>query len=173
MKRLDRGSTNYARLCLNFSAEEQKELRLFCRYLESSSDLQRFLEAPHVSLQSRKQFITKALGTLFQPQTLEFLAFLLKTERIKDVPQILRALDVLQDRKTAQLISRDPIPEELIPTIQEHIKEAIGEEYQIDPSIDKRLIGGFLIKAGHKLFDGSIKHSLTLLKRQLGKETCS
>jgi F-type H+-transporting ATPase subunit delta len=173
MKRTDRGITNFAKLFLDLTSEEERELSLFCSYLEASSDLQRFLEAPHVSLQSKQQFISTALGSLFHPRTLEILAFLLKSDRIQDTPEILRALNILHQRKKAHLVSRDPIPEELIPKIEAHIQEATGESYKIDSSIDKRLIGGFLIKAGNKLFDGSIRHSLSLLKRQLGKATCS
>lgn len=173
MTRSDRGIRNYAKLFRGFTAEEKQEIFLFCDIYAQSKDLRNFLNAPHLSIETKAQLIQKVFGKSFKTETIKFLQFLLHRERLKDLPEIVISYEALNGKKTASLISSEPLAEGIVKQIQTQLNAATGSQYDLNPIQDKRLIGGFLVKADNRIFDGSMKNSLLLLKRQLGKAACS
>lgn len=173
MKDIDRSIENYAKVCRGFSDLERHELNLFSQVYQNSPTMHLFLEAPQISLETKMQFIKTGLTPHFHSKTIEWIQFLLKMQRLKDLPLILHSLEELSGNRTADLISTTRLTDSMMKEIQLQLNKATGKHYELAPSIDKGLIGGFLVKAGNRVFDGSIKNSLSLLKRQLGKATCS
>lgn len=47
------------------------------------------------------------------------------------------------------------------------INKAFGGKAEMKEDLDKALLGGVKIKTGDKIFDGSVKKQLTILKKQL------
>lgn len=173
MKGIDRGIRNFAKVFNSLSQDQRREIAVFSEIYTQSPDLKNFLKAPHLSVETKGALIQKVFSPHFQVDTTKFIQFLLEKERLKDLPQILQSFDELNGKKIASLVSTEPLSETIVKQIQSQLNAATGNHYELKSTLDKKLIGGFLVKADNRIFDGSIKNSLALLKRQLGKAACS
>lgn len=83
---------------------------------------------------------------------------------LPDVVRFLEQLAASHDGDSGVLITTArEVPKSLIERIKDHVGANGDTQHQIDES----LIGGFTAITGNKLYDASIKNSLTRLKQQL------
>ena len=51
--------------------------------------------------------------------------------------------------------------------LREAISKMIGSEVELDVSEDAALLGGIVVRIGDKVYDGSLRRQLAILRRQL------
>jgi len=110
----------------------------------------------------------------FSSSMKNFLRLLALKNRLNLLPviiQIARELsDELQKRVRAEFISAREIQKENIDTIKKALEEKIGKEILIKPQIDKKIIGGVILRVKGTIFDGSLITRLNRLKEKLKEE---
>lgn len=100
--------------------------------------------------------------------TASLLARLQRTHKLRLLPAIMKALDVLRNTATntvpVRLTTARPVATESIQTsLHAHLKATITLDHQIDPT----LLGGAVVTIGDTRIDASVAGSLARLRRSL------
>jgi F-type H+-transporting ATPase subunit delta len=150
------------------------DLTVIQRIIKESHDFQRFLKSPVIKKDKKQEVFTATFGSSVQPLTLQFLSMLVEKEREDALPGVIESFFQLQDellgivhvsiKSAAELSQQQTI--ELIRRFETYSKKKV----QIDFSLDKQLIGGFIARIGDTVFDGSVRQQLELLRKRFAEE---
>jgi F-type H+-transporting ATPase subunit delta len=123
--------------------------------IQESHEFQLFLKSPVIKAEKKRQVFEATFTKSVQPLTLEFLSLLAKKGREDTLPSITAAAD-LSNQQTTQLEKR----------FEAYSKKKV----RIAATVDKQLIGGFVVRIGDTVFDGSVKRQLELLRHRFVEE---
>ena len=179
MKMSTRKSRRYARMFLGSidAAAVEKSLQEMSEMVtlaESSHDVHSLLMNPAFSDEEREGAL-KAVGEKLgmSGQTIRFIVFLTHEGAASAMSDVLRHAKAIYaegaGRVAATVVTPDPLEEAYGPRILQALKQLTGKEVDVDYEVDATLIGGMLVKVGSKMYDGSIKGQLRLLKDELLK----
>jgi len=150
------------------------DLTVIQRIIKESHDFQHFLKSPIIKKDKKQEVFKATFGSTIQPLTLQFLSLLVEKEREEALPGVIESFFRLQDKllgivhvsvRTAAELSQQQTME-LTHRFETYSKKKV----QIDLSLDKELIGGFIARIGDTVFDGSVKQQLELLRKRFAEE---
>lgn len=137
----------------------------------TSRDLRMFLVSPIVSEEKKETVIRRLFSEHVSGLVLKFLLFVLRKGR---EPLLTDILDAYRSRRLeAQGIEEGTarvavsMSEAEVENLLESISKTVGREVRLDVKEDPELIGGVLIKIGDRVYDGSLKRKLAVLRHQL------
>ncbi|KKR50022.1 MAG: ATP synthase subunit delta [Microgenomates group bacterium GW2011_GWC1_41_8] len=89
-------------------------------------------------------------------------------ERILLLPRIIRKLQRYLEMygNQGEIISAIPLEKEFIEKIEQSLEERLKEKVILNNKIDKKIIGGFIIKFRDIIIDQSLKRQLTEIKQK-------
>ncbi len=104
-------------------------------------------------------------------ETTNFLKLLIENGRLKLAPQIAELFEKYKAEDEGY-VDVDVITAYTLTKAEEQsfatsLKKRLNKKVNIKPSIDKSLIGGFLVKAGDSVIDGSISGQLQQLAKRI------
>jgi len=135
--------------------------------------------APKVRAALMSPKVTKAQKSALMAAALpdaprEFVAFLQSVIRRgrqalfgEMVQQYQGLLDVKLDRVRAAVTVARPVDEGLRRRITESLTRVMGKEVLPHFHEDPEILGGVIVRVGDRVFDGSVRRRMTLLRRQL------
>ncbi len=151
------------------------------KLLTDSPELESFLQNPLNSAESKKKVLSKCLEEKISPNTMNFLNLLVDKKRIGFLNSIgKRFLEKAYDFvcikfvevwSTVELSSKQQ--KTLIKKINAMLGPVFTEPYvqsaniQLTLRIDKKILGGLVIKIGSKVIDLSLKGELQVLGKEL------
>ena len=133
--------------------------------LRSTPKLRAFLLAPTVPREAK----SKALAELCRRAKLDeygtrFLQVMLRNRRLLEAGEVLRTLRNLLDAKEGILRVQVTVPAAVSGEEQKLIDEAIaartGMKVRTQVGFDPTILGGFIARAGSRVFDGSVKAAI-------------
>jgi F-type H+-transporting ATPase subunit delta len=131
------------------------------RAFEGNPTLRAFVTSPNVPREAK----SKALAELSKKAGLDpfgarFLQVLLTNHRLLEAGRVFRALRDLNDARMGILRVRVTVPAPLGKDEERAIEEAIavrtGKNVRMHVDLDRKLLGGFVARAGSRVFDGSV-----------------
>jgi F-type H+-transporting ATPase subunit delta len=140
--------------------------------IEDSRDLALFFQSPVIKSSQKAQ----ALNALFPKMQLtpvmqNFLLLLVEKSRESEILGMLNALkaqyNAAKSLASVEVTSAFELDADQKTQLLKKIEEYIGKTPVANYRIDNALIGGFTVKIGDSIMDGSIKHQLTMLKKRL------
>jgi F-type H+-transporting ATPase subunit delta len=150
------------------------DLTVIQRILKESHDFRRFLKSPVIKKDKKLEVFKATFGSSVQPLTLQFLSLLVEKEREDDLPGVIESFFRLQDELLGIVHVSVTTASELSPQqsaqLQQRFESFSKKKVQIDQTIDKDLIGGFIARIGDTVFDGSVKQQLELLRKCFAEE---
>ncbi len=103
-----------------------------------------------------------------------FFRLLALKNRLNLLPEIIQIAkelsDEVQNRVRAEFITAGDIKRDFLETVKRVLEEKLGKEIIITPEIDRRIIGGAILKIKGTVFDGSLITRLNRLKEKLKEE---
>jgi F-type H+-transporting ATPase subunit delta len=160
----------YARLYTSVEnlVADAKSLRYEVLY--PHAEFMEILKAPDIPLGEKNAFIDNVLTGRFLAQTIQLLKLLLEKKRIDKLSDILEFII----RKYAHegmtevvLNSAYPLDDSLIQSIEQKLKQTLGNQLKFYIQLDGGLLGGIQIIVGNKVIDGSVKKRLEDLREKL------
>ena len=61
---------------------------------------------------------------------------------------------------SAEVTSAHTLSEKQLDDVKAHLKTAMGQDVQVDASVDESLLGGLIVKVGSRMIDSSIRTKL-------------
>ena len=168
----------YARALFDFSVEKNimhqitadfQNLEIF---LSESSELTEYLNNPIVSVDAKREILTKTLESQINTETFKFLMVLINRDRINLLSSVItNYLELVYETasiKTIEVLTAFAFTSTQKNTLIQKLKELIdAREIRLVITVDSSLIGGFLIRTESKIIDFTIKNQLQKLAKHL------
>jgi F-type H+-transporting ATPase subunit delta len=168
----------YARALLELGTEtgqlEQlvNELGSAAEAYATSTELRQALESPVVPLEQKKAVVGEVADRLgCGPSSKNTLFLLTDRRRMKNLPEIARALREMSDAKKgvvhAEVISARPLSEEYHAKLKAQLERMTGKKIVVDRREDPSLLAGVVARIGDRVYDGSLRARLSQMKSTL------
>jgi F-type H+-transporting ATPase subunit delta len=162
------------------SAVEKKEIDAVCSdmqliasTLKASKELIRVLSSPIIRPNVKLSILEEIFKTKINPDTLNFLKFLIEKNRENLLENIAKIFLDLKDEKDGIVNVEVRAPENFtgdqLEKFKINLEKTLDKKVRLNLKIDSEIIGGFIAKVGDTVYDASLKHQLELLKKQLLK----
>lgn len=168
---------NYAEALFEVG-ERGKQTERFAAVLEALAGaiaaderVQLTLESPRVAKTAKQQLLRRALGTHAPESFLRWLDAVIRRGRQGAIGAISREYDHLVDGKFnrvhAGITVARPADKALREEIRRRLSAALGKEIVPHFREDPAILGGVIIRVGDRVIDGSVRHKLATLRRQM------
>lgn len=134
-------------------------------------EVAKLIDSPKMAYKEKAERFMGLFRGELQHKTMNLLKILGDAKRLSLVPGVLkeyqRLLAQKDQVKEVLIISAYVIKEEQLETIKTKLKKRYGENLHSKVEINKKLMGGYIIKCGDEVIDYSVKGRLQKLKKQL------
>jgi F-type H+-transporting ATPase subunit delta len=141
--------------------------------LAQDAALAKLLQNPAVAFSEKAKVLSERAGGLDKEMvnTVRLLVEKGELGALGDVmleyQRLLDAYHGVQGAETAEVATPIPLDEQEKLALGERLTAIIGHPVVIKATVDPSLLGGIKIKVGDKLIDGSIRHKLDLISKEL------
>jgi F-type H+-transporting ATPase subunit delta len=129
------------------------------------------LDSPRVAKAVKARLLAEALEGVAPPPFVRFLGAVVRRGRqglLREIAQAYQELvDVKQNRVHAGVTLATPADETLQRRIIERLGQVLGKEVRAHFRPDPRILGGVVVRVGDRVYDGSLKRRLSLLRRRM------
>lgn len=129
------------------------------------------LMSPRVTKQAKQDLVAKALKGLAPESFVRFLQAVVRRGRQDGFSAMAQAYRNLADRHFnrvhASVVTARPSDEALEKAIAERLTKAMGKTVLPHFRTDPALIGGVVVRVGDRVFDGSIRRRIQLLRSRM------
>jgi len=129
------------------------------------------LESPRVAKRVKSRLLGAALEGAAAPQFVRFLKAVVRRGRqglLGEISQEYQALlDQRQNRVHAGVTLAAAPDETLQQQIVERLSAVLGKEVRAHFRSDRGILGGVVVRVGDRVFDGSLKRRLAVLRRRM------
>ncbi len=155
----------------NVLDDVRKDVDLLKVSVAVSRELASFLKSPIISADRK----AAALKSIFEDKVsilaMNFLLLLVEKTREAELPQILTSFDAQYNEYKgiveAHISSAIELDEQQKQAILDKVRRYTGKTVVPDYRLDPTLIGGFQVRIGDSILDGSVKHQIENLKKTL------
>jgi len=147
------------------------DVTLIQETLLCSAELEQVLKSPVIPRQKKSAVLQSLFAKHVQSKTMQFLQMLVQRGRESLLAPILtrflslsdeaQGITTVQARVHSQLSSDEEM------RLQNVLGSRLGCSVRLDVSVDPALMGGIVLKIGDMVYDGSVRHQLSLLQDRL------
>lgn len=173
MQQESHSARRYARSLLDYAIERNEveavasDMELISNTCQASRELRLMLKSPIVKAEKKLAVIQKIFSGEIGSISLNFLEMIARKNREAILPQIASAfikayrahLGIVTAEITSAVSLTDKARAEAIAFVKK-----FGKKVELEERIDKKLIGGFIIRIGDKQYDASVVNRLNTLK---------
>ncbi len=165
----------YSKALFNVSKEERSvqkvagELRHLANACEQSAEVKKVLFSSLFDSTSRERIAeTLANGLVAEELTKRFFILLAAKNRVTHISEIAQVFEELKNKEAGVVRGLARVAKALdskqLKGLCEPISVCLGKTVELDQTEEEDLIGGFIVEAGGKTFDSSIKTQLIKLQ---------
>lgn len=129
------------------------------------------LESPRVSKRVKSKLLEDALGDVAPAEFVRFLQAVIRRGRQGILSEISQAYQNLMDHKLnrvhAGVVLASEPDSKLTTLVVERLTSALGKDVRAHFRADPRILGGVVVRVGDKVYDGSLRRRLAVLKRRM------
>jgi ATP synthase F1 delta subunit len=142
----------------------------FTAAVGESDELRTVLDNPEIDSKAKKGVIA-AVAADAQPLFANFLQVLVNRGRLPELLEIADAFRERVARATARLeveaVTAIPLPDDLKARIVESLEAKTSTTVELTESVDPDVVGGLVLRVGEVVVDGSVRHRIEELRREL------
>lgn len=133
--------------------------------------VKKLLDDPKRTWEQRAELVLEICAGNLSQRTENFVRLLAERDRLALLPEIAALYQHYRSRAQgsidAQVISAREMSESQLTSIADSLSRRLGKKVNITSSVDERLLGGAIVKAGDLVIDGSVKGLLDKLSSAL------
>lgn len=149
----------------------RKDVDLLKTAVGVSRELVSMLKSPIIQQERKVEVIRSIFAERVSSMTMNFLLLLLEKSREGELPEVVRSFDAQYNTHMGvvevQVRSAVELDETQKNAILDKVRRFTGKTVLPHYTIDTSLIGGFMVKIGDTVLDGSVRHQLDNLKKAL------
>ncbi len=155
----------------NMLSRIEEELGFVASLINEDRTLVQYLNAPGVSVDVKKQFISKVFSDNLSELVVNFIKLTIDKNRqgiIRDIYASLKELiDDANNRQRVNVISAIELNEESKKKIKLALEDKYKKEIILEEKTDETILGGIVIKIGDVIIDSSLAKDLRIIKENL------
>ena len=170
----------YSRALLDLSKEQNlsekinDEIQIIKSLISKNQDLNKVLESPILSRSEQKLVVNKVLQKANASELLvNFFSVVCMNRRSSLMSKICeRYIDMYNNNigiLRAEIVSSKELSDTEFVAIEQNIEKSSGSKINLISTIDHSILGGYVLKIGSLMLDGSIKSKLQGLKASIRK----
>jgi F-type H+-transporting ATPase subunit delta len=170
-------ASRYAKSLIDLAIEKgllediYKDMQLLQKICKSNRDFVNLLKSPIVQSDSKIKILKAVLESRVSKLTMAFSSLLIKKAREAVLPEIATAFiqqyKELKNLYTLKLTTAVPLTDSLKSSILNQIRSTTDmQNIEVETTVDKELIGGFILQVGDQMVDASIAYDLKIIARQ-------
>jgi len=145
------------------------DIKLIKSLLKNNNDLNLVIKSPLISTSDKLGILIKLLEKISTNKlTITFLKVVEKNKRFPNLLSIVSEFININAKKRGDILadvtSADELNDEQRNNIKEQIKSILGEKLSLNFNVDKKIIGGLVVKVGSKMIDTSLANKINKLK---------
>ena len=150
-----------------------KDMKFVLSVLEKSRQLYITLQSPVIRPEVKEKILIEIFSKKISKETMDFIKFVVDKKRedyLKSIAE--RFLELYDEQKGISRVtikSAFSFDEDQKKTLQTSLEKLFKTKLISDYQVDESLIGGFIARVGDTLYDASIQHQLSLLKKEFLK----
>ena len=129
------------------------------------------LDSARVAKATKAALLERALGDVTPPEFVRFLQAVVRRGRqglLGEIAQEYQALvDAKLDRVHAGVVLVEEPDARLEKQIVERLSAALGKDVRAHFRADRGIIGGVVVRVGDRIYDGSLRRKLAVLRRKM------
>jgi len=137
--------------------------------------LDRVFRSSLISIEEKEQLLDKVFSSRASTTVLNFLKVLARHGRLQLVRPIARSVKQLYTKQLGlidvEIRVASPLDEGIKQQIFERLKTSLGGEPVLQIRIDPSIVAGIVIRAGDRVFDGSLATRINLLRKTIIEAT--
>ena len=149
--------------------QTEKDLKLIVSAI--SEDLKKLLSHPLLSKEIKKDTIKKIFADKVQPIVLQFCYVVIDKDRASILESMIDVYTSLAHEglgvEEALVTSAAPLTGKQADALRAKLEEITGKKIIMRQEVDSALLGGFTVKVGDHLIDGSVARQLSTLKAKM------
>lgn len=145
-------------------------LEAVSRSLKGNPELSVLFKHPGISAPERLKLLSEVTKNLdkLSGRAIELLCERRKMHLLPSImEEFYELLRARHNRVTAKLVCAEEIDEQEKNTIKERLEKRLNKTVDLNVEIDKSLIGGYVLKIGDQVIDGSLKGRLQSIEKSL------
>lgn len=155
----------------NMLSRIEEELGFVASLINEDRTLVQYLNAPGVSVDAKKQFISKVFSDNLSELVVNFIKLTIDKNRqgiIRDIYTSLKELiDDANNRQRVKVTSAIELNEESKKKIKLALEDKYKKEIILEERTDETILGGIVIKIGDVIIDSSLAKDLRIIKENL------
>jgi len=173
-------SYRYANSLLLLSEEKKilnkvyEDAELIFSTLAHSKELRAVLKNPVLKPKDKKELLKKIFENKISGESNSFMDFVIDKNRediLFDIyKEFLNLRDIKEGIIRAHVKSAVELSDSLKQKIETKLTDRTSKKVKADFSLDKNIIGGFVVKIDDTVIDSSVKHQLELLRKRFSEE---
>ncbi len=148
-----------------------EDLKMLRETISEVRDFKNLLYHPRINDEKKKEVFLDIVGDEISDITRDFCQLLIDKRRIRFLHHIVRDFEKRHNQAEkileVELSSAIELPEELENRIRARLSDITGYNIELETEVDEDIIGGFQIKVGDRIIDGSIQGELEKIQKQL------
>lgn len=170
---------SYAEALLELAVAEEaveeydRQFGLVAELIRSEENLRVFLETPRIDADEKKRIVDEAFRGNIPDRLLRFLFVVIDKRRQRLLPAMAAEFSDLADAHFGRLKVEITTAIEPDEALREQLRERLGRALQRDVlpryRVNPAILGGVIVRVEDRIMDGSIRHRLHSLRRQLLK----
>ncbi len=161
----------------NFLEAVTEDLQQILEVLGDSRDLQLALKSPLIRGDVKSRILEGIFAGKVCDKTMTFLKLLAHKKRSELLAEVIQEFGTLLDERNgylnAEVRSAVKLTDEQAKELVNGLSARSGKKIRARMSLDESLIGGFTVKIGDTILDGSVSHQLQLLRKSLAAESAA
>jgi F-type H+-transporting ATPase subunit delta len=150
------------------------DAELIFNTLNSSKELRSIMKSPVIKTDNKKSLLTKIFDKKITTDSLNFLIFVVEKNREVILFDIFKEFLSLVDKKNnvvrAKIVSAVDLDSKLKLKMVGDLEKKSNKKIVADYNLDPNLIGGFIVQIEDTVYDASVKHQLSLLRKKFSEE---
>jgi len=146
-----------------------KDLSLIKEILNNNKDMQLVVKSPLISSNDKLEIILKLISSQkINNLSSTFLKVISKNKRFANLSNIISQFININATKRgdilADITSADKLSDSQQSNIKEQLSSILGDKLSLNFKVDKKIIGGLIVKVGSKMIDTSVANKISKLK---------
>lgn len=158
----------------NFLERVTEDLQNIQEVLGQSRELQMALKSPLIKGDKKSHILEEIFGASVSEKTILFIRLLARKKRAQLLSEVVTEFNSLLDEMNgylnADVRSAVKLGDDQARELVNGLSVRTGKKIRAKMSLDESLIGGFTVKIGDTILDGSVSHQLQLLRKTLTAE---
>ena len=131
------------------------------------------LDDPSPSAEEKRKMVDQVLPKEIDPDVRRLIYLLTERGRIRKLDQVVVEFLEMANREQGVVIARVvtavPLSEKGQQDVAERLRRLVGaRKLEIQPTVDKSILGGIIAQIGDELYDGSVRTRLAQLGQRIG-----